>query len=221
MRIPILLSMIAVVGLLSGCYRDHFRHEITEIRGDCPEEAVRAAILDSRWRNLGMTYRELVDELNRYDEGGYESEEEYYQNYGRKARIRILRRIARTFERNIGRTVSPCRSEVRVHTFLDSGRIWRKYRFLLDHRNGRTLACHPPVCDKRSASCPRTPGAIAVGCHPRVCEKRDPAWANSRWHSRHPHVCDKSGDGRIVACGRYEDELEAYGICVDRQGEVK
>jgi len=178
MRIPVLLSMIAAAGFLSSCGGGLNPQEVAEIRGDCPDEAVRAAILDSRWRGAGMTFWEFVDELNRYDEGEYESEEEYYQNYGHKAKIRILRRIARTFERNIGRTFSPCRSEVRVHTFLDTGRIWRKYRFLLDHRNGRTLACHP-------------------------------------------RVCDKSGDGRIVACGRYEDGLEAYGICVDRQGEVQ
>jgi len=145
MRILVLLSMIAVVGFLSGC-GGWDRLEVAEIRGDCPEEAIRAATLDSGWRNAGMTFRETMDEWNAYHGGAYESEEEFILNYGREGKVRSLRRIARTFKRNVDRHIPSCRSEVWVHQFTDSGHLTRKYRFLLERRNGKILACRPHTC---------------------------------------------------------------------------
>jgi len=142
MRILVLLSMIAVVGLLSGCGgRKNFKYEIIAFRGNCPEEAVRTAILDSRWRNVGQTIREALEHYDKYVSGEYESEEEYLINLGREGDMRILGRIARIFERNIDRTIPSCRSEVWVEKQDDTGFIFRRHWFLLERRNGRTLAC--------------------------------------------------------------------------------
>jgi len=140
MRILVLLSMIVAIGILSGCVRRD-RQEIAEIRGDCPEEAVRSAIHESRWRNAGQTFREALEDYDKYVSGEYESREEYLINLGREGDIRILGRIARTFERNIDRTIPSCRSEVWAETRDDTGFIFRRYWFLLERRNGRTLAC--------------------------------------------------------------------------------
>jgi len=140
MRILVLLSMIVAIGILSGC-GGLDRLEVAEIRGDCPEEAIRAATLDSGWRNLGMTLGEHARAENKYNRGEYESREEYLNNLGREGDIRILRRIARTFERNIDRTIPSCCSEVWLDQVHDTGFIFLRYWFLLERRNGRTLAC--------------------------------------------------------------------------------
>jgi len=148
MRILVLLSMIVAIGILSGCGgRKNFTYEITAIRGNCPDEAVRAAILDSRWQNVGQTIREALEDYDKYVSGEYESREEYLVNLGREGHIRSLGRIVRTFVRNIDETVPSCRSEVQLDELsVSSDLLYDREWFLLERRNGRTLACLSRGC---------------------------------------------------------------------------